>query len=360
MAIKEINPTSDDFPIIDFSDFAQGPARVSKDLFDAARTWGFLILKGHGIPMGDVDEMFDMSKDFFSQPQEVKAEKYMNTQQIGYDYKESMFGIQEGQCFGDIAGTTLSHPNLSSYFSPERRQTVENFRDKCHALTMKLLTAFTLSMGLDPDTLLLPHSPDKAPGNVLRMIKYPKLDSAPGNIKDIPRLGEHTDWGTLTLLFAKTKGLEVRSPSGKTWVQAPVVPGAVVVNIADGLALWSKGLLRSTVHRLSWQSLPWNMDRYSMAYFVNANADAPLKFLHLNTTTQKYTEKSMDFNATFGDYQAVRMRIIHEKFDSDGTEGELKVDKRFYDMVRGMGVAHGAGVDFEGAEDRRVDSGIEV
>ncbi|KAH8650593.1 hypothetical protein BGZ60DRAFT_389033 [Tricladium varicosporioides] len=272
MAIKEPVPESNDFPIINFSNFTEDPARVSAELFEAARTWGFLILKNHGIPQEDVDEIFEMSKDFFSQPQEVKAEKYMNTQQIGYDYKESMFGIQEGQCFGDIAGTTLTHPNLSSYFSPERRQTVEAFREKCHSLTMKLLSAFAMSMGLDANTLLAPHSPAKAPGNVLRMIKYPKLDSAPDNTKDVPRLGEHTDWGTLTLLFAKTKGLEVRSPNGKTWVQAPVVPGAVVVNIADGLALWSRGLLRSTVHRLSWESLPWNMDRYSMAYFVNANA----------------------------------------------------------------------------------------
>lgn len=31
------------------------------------------------------------SKDFFEQPQEVKAEKWMNTDQVGYDYKESLY-----------------------------------------------------------------------------------------------------------------------------------------------------------------------------------------------------------------------------------------------------------------------------
>lgn len=78
MAIKEINPTSDDFPIIDFSGFAQDPARVSKDLFDAARTWGFLILKGHGIPVGDVDEMFDMVSISFLVKFKNTSKRYAN------------------------------------------------------------------------------------------------------------------------------------------------------------------------------------------------------------------------------------------------------------------------------------------
>lgn len=56
----------------------------------------------------------------------------------------------------------------------------------------------------------------------------------------------------------------------------------------------------------------------------------------------------MPFSATFGDYQAVRMRIIHEKFDSDGTGEELKLDPKFVELVRNIGVAHGTGVTFDG------------
>lgn len=48
----------EDFPVIDFSEFEQNPAEVSNELFEAACRWGFLILKGHGIPQTDVDEMF--------------------------------------------------------------------------------------------------------------------------------------------------------------------------------------------------------------------------------------------------------------------------------------------------------------
>lgn len=42
------------------------------------------------------------------------------------------------------------------------------------------------------------------------------------------------------------------------------------------------------------------------------------------------------------------MRIIHEKFDTDGTNEELKLDPKFVELVRNIGVAHGTGVNFEG------------
>lgn len=57
----------------------------------------------------------------------------------------------------------------------------------------------------------------------------------------------------------------------------------------------------------------------------------------------------MPFEATFGDYQAVRMRIIHEKFDSDFKGDGPKLNPKFVHMVKNMGVSHGHGLTFEGA-----------
>lgn len=48
------------FPVIDFSDFGTHPEQTAKELFDAASRWGFLILKGHGIPQQDIDHMFGL------------------------------------------------------------------------------------------------------------------------------------------------------------------------------------------------------------------------------------------------------------------------------------------------------------
>lgn len=66
-----------------------------------------------------------------------------------------------------------------------------------------------------------------------------------------------------------------------------------------------------------------------------------------------FDDVKLPFSATFGDYQAVRMRIIHEKFNTDGTDDELKLHPKFVEMVKNIGVAHGTGVNFDG-------KGIEV
>jgi isopenicillin N synthase-like dioxygenase len=185
-------------------------------------------------------------------------------------------GVQEGFCFGSVADANLTCDNLSSWWTIEKRKQAEAFRTKCQHLSDQLLRTFALAMGLPLSFFTTDHAEDKEPGNVLRLIRYPAL-AAPPDPK-FPRLGEHTDWGTLTLLFAKTPGLEVRPPGDQGWVPAPVIKDAVIVNIADGLALWSGKTLKSTMHRLSWDSLPYDMHRFSMAYFVNANAGKLLKF----------------------------------------------------------------------------------
>ncbi|KAH8897227.1 Clavaminate synthase-like protein [Thozetella sp. PMI_491] len=348
-ALDETTLGPDVFPVIDFGNLQSDPEGTAAEIFDAACRWGFLVLRNHGISTEDVQEMFATSQDFFNQPAEVKREKWMNTLQQGYDYKESVIGVQEGFCFGGPADANLTCDNLSSWWTAEKRQQAEDFRAKCQMLSQRLLETFSIAMGLPKGFFSKAHDTSKVPGNVLRLIKYPAL-SAPAD-PSFPRLGEHTDWGTLTLLFATTPGLEVRPPGDQGWVPAPVIKDAVIVNIADGLALWSGKTLKSTLHRLSWDSLPYNVSRFSIAYFVNANADAPLHFLERTAAAgggSSYTEAALPFSATFGDYQAVRMRIIHEKFDTNGTEDELKLDPSFVEMVRNIGVAHGTGVNFEG------------
>jgi isopenicillin N synthase-like dioxygenase len=47
-----------DFPIIDFSGFETNKKSVAAEIFEAASKWGFLVLKGHGIPPEDIKKMF--------------------------------------------------------------------------------------------------------------------------------------------------------------------------------------------------------------------------------------------------------------------------------------------------------------
>ena len=97
------------------------------------------------------------------------------------------------------------------------------------------------------------------------------------------RAGEHSDYGSVTLLFQDQQGgLEVKSPKG-TFVRATPIEGTVVVNAGDLLARWSNDEIRSTKHRVL-QPPPKAREaneedgemygsRYSVAYFCNPNFD---------------------------------------------------------------------------------------
>src|SRR5262249_20420528 len=62
-------------------------------------------------------------------------------------------------------------------------------------------------------------------------------------------VGEHTDYGLLTILLQDDAGgLEVKTRS--RWVPAPPVEGSFVCNIGDMLDRMTGGLFRSTPHRV--------------------------------------------------------------------------------------------------------------
>ena len=132
--------------------------------------------------------------------------------------------------------------------------------------------------------------------SALRCLHYPaqgQLSPEPGQL----RAGAHTDYGTLTLLrqqpsiladgrtrtspgpTKQVDGLEVKDVAN-VWHPVEVVPGAYVVNVGDALARWSNGRWQSTVHRVALPSTgASHTDRFSMAFFHNANWDAIIECL---------------------------------------------------------------------------------
>ena len=62
----------------------------------------------------------------------------------------------------------------------------------------------------------------------------------------------------------------MRARNGE-WIEAPVVPGAFIVNIGDCLMRWTNDIYVSTPHRVVNRSA---RERYSIAFFYDPNPDA--------------------------------------------------------------------------------------
>lgn len=59
--------------------------------------------------------------------------------------------------------------------------------------------------------------------------------------------GEHSDWGTITLLFQDMiGGLEVKRLDG-SWIDAVPIQDAILINAAQLLELWTAGMFPATV-----------------------------------------------------------------------------------------------------------------
>ena len=96
--------------------------------------------------------------------------------------------------------------------------------------------------------------------------------------KGARRISEHTDFGTVTLLFQDSIGgleIEDQGMAGRYFSVPCNSTTEMIVNIGDCLQRWTNNRLRSTSHRVVFPSdeNTWVQDRYSVAYFGKPNRE---------------------------------------------------------------------------------------
>ncbi|OAA67406.1 thymine dioxygenase [Cordyceps fumosorosea ARSEF 2679] len=176
---------------------------------------------------------------------------------------------------------------------PGFREEAMAFFETCKGLHVQVMRAVAVGMGLEDRHF--DGYVDKG-DNTLRLLHYPevKADVFKANAGQV-RAGEHSDYGSITLLFQDDRGgLQVRSPSGR-FVDATPIPGTIVVNAGDLLARWSNDTIKSTVHRVVEPPHAADVDvyppRYSIAYFCNPNSDSLIEAMpgtYANESDKKY------------------------------------------------------------------------
>jgi isopenicillin N synthase-like dioxygenase len=176
---------------------------------------------------------------------------------------------------------------LPPAFSAQEVQ-ISTFFDECRALCMEILTLFAIGLKIPSaaggkDFFASRHLPSQGPsGTTLRLLHYPSLPESADYQPEVDiRAGAHSDYGSITLLFQRPgqPGLEILTAENE-WAPVAVTPPGteqdpgppILVNIGDLLDHWTRGLLRSTVHRVIFPkegegSRRGGEDRYSIAFF---------------------------------------------------------------------------------------------
>lgn len=260
--------------------------RVAAELGRACRDVGFFYIRNHGVSAALLSGMFKVAAAFFAAPQAAKAELAItrsrhNRGYVGIaterlnlaqaDLKEAFnIGLDLPATDPEVlAGKPFRGVNLWPRI-PGFRDTTLAYFDALWRLGLDLHMAIAADLGLASTFFA-----DKFdhPMATLRLLHYPRRIAGED---ELAGAGEHTDYGSLTILLDdKAGGLEVRRRDG-TWIEAPPIPGAFVCNIGDCLMRWSNDVYVSTPHRVK---SPPGRDRYSIAFFFDPNPDAVIACL---------------------------------------------------------------------------------
>jgi isopenicillin N synthase-like dioxygenase len=220
------------------------------------------------------------------------------------DLKESIEIGREGE---------PGHPNnwpTSDEEAVDFKKTMLGFFEECKSLHVEVMRAIAVGMGIDESWF---DGYTDVGDNTLRLLHYPEVKKNVFQENKLQvRAGEHTDYGSITLLFQDNRGgLQVKSPQG-TFVDATPIPGTVVVNAGDLLARWSNDTIKSTLHRVVEPPAPGEGDvhpaRYSIAYFCNPNFE---RFIEAIPSTYQAEEERKYKGINSGDYLVQRLAATY-------------------------------------------------
>jgi isopenicillin N synthase-like dioxygenase len=154
------------------------------------------------------------------------------------------------------------------------RRIYEDYYRTMERLAAHLMRVFALA--LDLDERFFADKMDK-PVNKVTAIRYPAQTEPP--VEGQLRAGEHTDYGTLTILLAEDKpgGLQVKLRNGR-WVGVRPPPGTFVINIGDLMMQWTNDHWLSNLHRVVNPPREFaDVPRLSIVFFQKPNYDAEIR-----------------------------------------------------------------------------------
>jgi len=194
------------------------------------------------------------------------------------------------------AGLPLHGANLFPEAVPELKTAVLRFMEEATRSAHAIMEGVALSLGLDAQYFRRTYTAD--PTLLFRVFEYPAGDDESWGV------GEHTDYGLLTLLAQDEHGgLQVKTPNG--WIEAPPIDGALVCNIGDMLDRLTGGLYRSTPHRVRNVS---GKSRLSFPFFFDPGWDAEIVPLPESANPRDDSGERWDqanvhaFSGTYGQY----------------------------------------------------------
>lgn len=255
-------------------------AELARQIREACTTLGFFYVGNHGVPEGLVEDVFAIARAFYAQSESEKRKIALgaHTHWRGWttlgsevtrgkrDWHECVDIMNEHRGDGTPARSPLQGANVWPASPPSFRSIAWAYFEAMRTLGQTLLAGMSLSCGFERDFFAERFTVD--PWCLLRILRYPEQ---PNDSNIGIGIGEHTDYGCLTLLAATEPGLWVRTTGG-TWIEAPPRPGTFVCNLGDAMETWTYGVYKATPHRVVAAR-----ERIAIPFFFDPSLDAVIE-----------------------------------------------------------------------------------
>ncbi|GCB25946.1 flavonol synthase/flavanone 3-hydroxylase [Aspergillus awamori] len=278
-------------------------AQFARDLLQCFASQGFVKLVNHGVPDLAIDKAFEWNRTFFELPEDIKK-KYPHPPcanpnrgwvSLGQEKSSAIKDFEKGVCkehkevFDVKESFDIGNPDDPLYGNiwpdesdvPGFRSFMEIFYELLHVAHLNILKALEMALSTkDQPFEVIKHCMPNV--SEMRLNYYPKVDIRDLRSGHMSRISEHTDFGTVTLLFQDSVGgLEVEDQSN-LGTYFPVTcenKHVMLVNIGDSLQRLTNDYLTSVSHRVT---LPISerereegqlKERMSVTYFAKVARD---------------------------------------------------------------------------------------
>ncbi|GAA1700334.1 2-oxoglutarate and iron-dependent oxygenase domain-containing protein [Microbacterium sediminicola] len=276
-------------------------AEVARQIDASCRSVGFMQIVGHGIPDEITNGLTEAMDAFFAMDLDAKK-AYRTPPHINRGYSppksESLslsLGVEQASRMNDffeafnVGAGAADYPHVDDLPQPAYAENVwpevDGFEQQVQAyfaeaakVARTMTRIFADALGVAPDYFAprTDHSLD-----VLRMNNYALPSGTDVTLDgDLIGMGEHTDYGIVTILWAdQVKGLQVLDNKGN-WHDAAPADDALLINLGDVTAHLTNEQWMSTLHRVKPPVIDGTIERRrSAAFFHDGNVEYVIETL---------------------------------------------------------------------------------
>lgn len=318
---------------------------LSKQVYDAFSTWGAFVVVGSNISAVQQRNTLEQARSFFNLPLSEKEKLHVKNGGIAWrgwmpfggenthgklDEKEGLYLGPEHLESDPHMGTPLYGKNLfPDEVLPKFRQTSLDYITEVEKLGHRLMELTSLGLGLDDQFIRKNYTYDSL--SIVRMFSYP-YSSSSSLVPTVESngkwgIGEHSDYGLLTMLTTDSPGLEFYNAKQKIWVNAPVIPGAIICNCGDILDRMTNGRFISPMHRAKNVNSDTLASRISIPFFFDPSWNAQMKILPLHHLSPLTEQENQDAQKRWDNTTIVKFEGEYSSFLAK------KVSKIFSDVI---------------------------